>query len=106
MKLELIDQAYNVSDFDNQSNELVDALNERIYPNDETAIHYGFQLALDEVVQHPEMIRPTLYKTMKAIKEKYRHNVVNDNYRQIHAVSIATNHLYRIKRKQSNHYYV
>ncbi|MFS8601544.1 hypothetical protein LRO89_02975 [Priestia megaterium] len=100
IKLQLIDQAYNVNDFDNQANELVNALGKHMI-TDEEAVHYGFKLALEQVTQCPELIRPTLYGTMKAVKKKCRHLINTGEYKQMNAVSLATNHVYEIIRNQS-----
>ncbi|MES9740934.1 hypothetical protein ABWK24_02435 [Priestia megaterium] len=90
IKQQLIDQA----------NELVNALSKRMV-TDEEAVHYGFKLALEQVTQYPELIRPTLYQTMKTVKKKCRHLINTGEYKQINAVSLATNHVYEIIRNQS-----
>lgn len=95
IKLQLIDRAYNVLNFDNQASELVYALSEHMQANDEEAIYYGFKLALEQIEQYPEVIQPTLYRTMEAVK-RYRQLVNRGEYDTVNAVSLATNHLFNI----------
>jgi len=96
IKLQLIDRAYNVLNFDNQASELVYALGEHMQANDEEAIYYGFKLALEHIEQYPEVIQPTLYMTMEAVKQRCRQIVNRGEYDAVNAVSLATNHLFNI----------
>ena len=100
MKLELINQAHNVPNFENQANELTDVLNENVYfktKEDEELICTGFKLALDMIEKKSELIQPTLYKTMKAVKKEYNDlSKFTRDYKKVSAVSLAVNYLYNI----------
>jgi hypothetical protein len=96
MKMQLIDTAYNIPDFDSQATELTYALNKTM--SDTDMVHTGFKIALDVITHHPELIRPTLHATMNAVKDKCRLN-----HNRITPVSFSVNHLIQIKMKQKLH---
>ncbi|MDN4492885.1 hypothetical protein [Ureibacillus aquaedulcis] len=110
MNFELIDQAYNIANFDNQATELTYVLsrlsNNKGYikkNNDEDlAILNGYKLALELIQQYPELIRPTLNGTMVTVKRKYQQLTrFSRNYSEVSAVSLAMNHLQTmIKRRK------
>lgn len=96
---ELIDQANNIPSFGNQATELTSVLDKKVHiKEDEELIYIGFKLALNMVEQHPRLIQPTLYETMKTVKSEYKQlTKFTYNYRQMSAVSLAVNHLRNIR---------
>lgn len=95
---ELIDQANNILNFENQTTQLTSALNKKVDLKDDQKLTYiGFKLALNMVEQHPQLIRPTLYGTMKVISNEYKQlTKFTYNHKQMSAVSLAVNHLRNI----------
>ncbi|MED3986301.1 hypothetical protein P4646_19920 [Peribacillus simplex] len=95
---ELIDQAYSIPNFENQTTQLTSALNKKVDLKDDQKLTYiGFKLALNMVEQHPQLIRPTLYGTMKVVSNEYKQlTKFTYNHKQMSAVSLAVNHLRNI----------
>jgi hypothetical protein len=93
MKDELIEQAKNIPNFDKQADELNWALGMQGYVGShEKQIHIGFKLALNLIEQCPELIKPTLYETMKEINKTYKQlTKFKYDHGQINAVSLAVN---------------
>jgi hypothetical protein len=109
MKFKLIELAKNIPNFENQAIQLTSALNKKVDLKDDQKLTYiGFKLALNMIEQHPQLIRPTLYGTMKAISNEYKQlTKFTYNHKQMSAVSLAVNHLRTIDifskiTKQSN----
>lgn len=107
MKLELITQAYNVPNFEEQANQLTSALNSKLVfktKEDEQLTYIGFKLALDMVIDNPSLIQPTLYKTMKQVKKTYSDfSRFTRDYRKMSAISLAVNYLYNINMRHKTY---
>ncbi|MFZ7823868.1 hypothetical protein ACO1DI_12380 [Priestia sp. 40] len=107
MKLELITQAYNVPNFEEQANQLTSALNSKVLfktKEDEQLTYIGFKLALDMITDNPNLIQPTLYKTMKQVKKTYSDfSRFTRDYRKMSAISLAVNYLYNINMRHKTY---